>query len=91
MYTLPRLFDTSFFEEYYTGSASGAFFSTKTMSKLIEYIRDTKGELKHVSWPTRKQAIAFTVIVIAISLIVSIYLGLLDALFSWGLKLMIAK
>jgi preprotein translocase subunit SecE len=61
------------------------------MSKLIEYIRDTKGELKHVSWPTRKQAIAFTVIVIAISLIVSIYLGLLDALFSEGLKLIVTK
>ncbi len=58
--------------------------------KIVEYIRDTKGELKHVSWPTRRQAIAFTVIVIALSLSVSIYLGLLDALFSEVLKLIVS-
>jgi preprotein translocase subunit SecE len=60
------------------------------MSKLTEYIRDTRGELKHVSWPTRRQAIAFTVIVIAISLGVSLYLGFFDALFSEGLKLIVS-
>lgn len=58
--------------------------------KIVEYIRDTKGELKHVSWPTRRQAIAFTMIVIVLSLSVSIYLGLLDALFSEILKLVVS-
>ncbi len=58
--------------------------------KIVEYIRDTKGELKHVSWPTRRQATAFTMIVIVLSLSVSIYLGLLDALFSEILKLIVS-
>jgi len=53
---------------------------------LAQYIRDTKGELKHVSWPTRKQAIVFTVIVILISVVVSFYLGLFDALFTFILE-----
>jgi preprotein translocase subunit SecE len=49
---------------------------------FIDYIRDTKGELKHVSWPTRKQATAFTILVIVLSIIVSLYLGLFDFLFT---------
>lgn len=58
--------------------------------KIVEYIRETKGELKHVSWPTRKQAIAFTVLVIVISIVVSLFLGVFDALFSEILKLIVS-
>jgi preprotein translocase subunit SecE len=50
--------------------------------KIVEYIKETRGELKHVSWPTRGQAIAFTVIVILISIGVAFFLGLFDYLFS---------
>lgn len=50
--------------------------------KLVEYIKDTRGELKHVSWPTRSQAIAYTAVVIVLSLVVSFFLGLFDFLFS---------
>lgn len=71
-------------------SARGVFFNIKKYMKLAEYIRDTRGELKHVSWPTRKQAIAYTIIVVVISLVVSFYLGFLDALFSEGLKLIVS-
>jgi len=54
--------------------------------KLVDYIKDTKSELKHVSWPTRKQAITFTIIVVLISIVVAIYLGALDALFTFLLS-----
>lgn len=54
--------------------------------KVLEYINETKSELKHVNWPTRKQAIIFTVIVIAVSVGVSLFLGLFDFLFSFALK-----
>lgn len=52
------------------------------MSRITDYIKDTRGELKHVAWPTRKQAIVYTVLVIAISVLVSLYLGFFDYLFS---------
>jgi preprotein translocase subunit SecE len=45
---------------------------------FIDYLRDTKGELKHVNWPTRKQTIGFTVTVILISVFVGFGLGALD-------------
>ena len=49
---------------------------------LVEYIKSTQGELKHVSWPTKKQAIAFTIIVIAISIATAAYLGAFDFILS---------
>ena len=56
------------------------------MSKLSNYILETRGELKHVSWPTKNQTFMFTVLVIFISIVISAYLGLFDYLFSIGLK-----
>jgi len=49
---------------------------------LINYIKGTQAELRHVSWPTRHQAIAFTAIVIVISLATAFFLGFFDFLFS---------
>jgi preprotein translocase subunit SecE len=54
--------------------------------KLINYIKDTRGELKHVSWPTRKQTIVFTALVIIISLFTAALLGFFDFLFSYLLE-----
>ena len=59
------------------------------MKRVINYVKDTKGELKHVSWPTRKQALVFTAIVVAISLVVSAYLGALDFVFTKIIELFV--
>lgn len=55
------------------------------MSKLGEYIKETKAELKHVIWPGRKQTVAFTAIVIILSVLVAYFLGAFDFIFSLGL------
>lgn len=52
------------------------------MSSFIQYIKDTQSELKHVSWPSRGQAMAFTILVIVISLLTAVYLGAFDQLFT---------
>lgn len=52
------------------------------MSKLFEYIGETKEEMKHVTWPTRKQTFVYTALVIVISIVVAIFLGAFDALFT---------
>jgi len=51
------------------------------MNSFSEYVKSTKAELKHVSWPTKKQTIAFTTAVIMISVAVSFYLAMFDAVF----------
>lgn len=50
--------------------------------KLLDYINETRGEMKHVSWPTRKQTLSYTLLVILISLVAALYLGVFDRLFT---------
>ncbi|PIR58135.1 MAG: preprotein translocase subunit SecE [Parcubacteria group bacterium CG10_big_fil_rev_8_21_14_0_10_38_31] len=51
--------------------------------KLTDYLRDTKGELKYVKWPSRKDTVRFTFIVIVVSIFVALYLGFFDFIFSY--------
>lgn len=59
------------------------------MSRLTTYIKETRAELKHVAWPTRKQAVTYTAVVILISLVTAAYLGAFDYIFTTLLKLVI--
>jgi preprotein translocase SecE subunit len=57
--------------------------------KLLTYLKETKGELAHVNWPTRDQAIAYTLIVIGLSAVVGILLGAFDFVYTSLIKLII--
>ncbi|NCN07224.1 preprotein translocase subunit SecE [Candidatus Falkowbacteria bacterium] len=48
------------------------------MNKLVQYIRDSKNEVKKVTWPTKKEVKQHTILVIVISLAVAFFLGLAD-------------
>ena len=61
------------------------------MSRFIEYLNDTRTELGHASWPTRRQAIVSTILVVAISILVGIFIGLFDFAFTKGLNWFILK
>lgn len=54
---------------------------------LINYFRETKTELRQVKWPSRRQAVSYTLVVIALSLGVTVLLGAFDVLFSRLLQL----
>ncbi len=58
--------------------------------QIVDYIKETKGELSHVSWPTKKQAIAYTALVVGISIAVAIYLGAADFLLSRIVKILVS-
>ena len=53
---------------------------------FIQYLKDTRGELRHVAWPTQSQTTIYTALVIAVSIFAALYLGLFDFLFTSGLK-----
>jgi preprotein translocase subunit SecE len=44
----------------------------------IQFLREVRVELRKVTWPSRKQTIGSTVVVIVLVLIVSAFLGLVD-------------
>jgi preprotein translocase subunit SecE len=60
------------------------------MSKITEYLKDTKTELKHVIWPSRSQTLFYTLIVIALSVVIAYYLGIFDFIFSQILQKVIS-
>lgn len=64
--------------KYYINISPEGLFLKTMITKLINYLRGVRAELKQVNWPTRKQAINFTAIVIGVSLFVSLVLGLFD-------------
>lgn len=53
---------------------------------IVGYLKDTKVELKNVTWPSRRQATVFTVVVIGLSAAVALYLGALDVIFNFLLR-----
>jgi preprotein translocase subunit SecE len=58
---------------------------------MIQYIKSSIEEMKKVSWPTKKETYNYTVLVIAVSLAVALFLGGLDYIFSTGLTYLINR
>lgn len=55
-------------------------------NKLINFIKEARIELTKVNWPTKKQTVNYTLIVIGISVVVAIFLWGLDKIFSYFLE-----
>ena len=61
------------------------------MSKLTDYLKGSVEEMKKVTWPTKKEAKNYTLLVIGISLGVAAFLGILDYAFSFGIEKIITR
>ena len=48
------------------------------LNTSIQFLREVKVELKKVTWPTRKQEMGSTVVVIILVVIISLFLGVVD-------------
>jgi preprotein translocase subunit SecE len=59
------------------------------MSRFGNYLRDTKAELQHVSWPTQRQALVYTALVIIISGLTAVFVGVFDKVFTKALDVLI--
>jgi preprotein translocase subunit SecE len=51
-------------------------------NRIQRYFRETMGELRKVTWPTRKEAINLTIVVLIVIAVMGTYLGLLDFIFT---------
>lgn len=49
---------------------------------LQRYLRETTGELRKVSWPTRQEAVNLTIVVLIVIVAMGAFLGVLDFAFS---------
>ncbi len=60
-------------------------------NSLSKYLRETRGELRKVTWPTRKEAWRLTWIVLAVTAAFAGFLWAFDALFSNSLRLLLEQ
>lgn len=54
-------------------------------SKVGKFLKEVKAELKKVVWPTKKQVINNSLIVLATVLIIGVVIWILDAIFQLGI------
>lgn len=57
------------------------------MNKIIQFCKECAAELRKVVWPSRVTAVASVKVVVVSTLVVALILGLLDLLFTEGLRL----
>lgn len=46
--------------------------------KVMQFLREVRVELRKVTWPSRKQTVGSTVVVIVLVMIISLFLGVVD-------------
>ncbi|MEK7566190.1 MAG: preprotein translocase subunit SecE [Patescibacteria group bacterium] len=61
------------------------------LSRLKNYLQESWIELKRVNWPTRKESINLTLAVIVFSIIIMVFLGVLDGIFGYLIKVFVLK
>ena len=61
------------------------------MKRLFNYFSESRAELAKVNWPTRREAAGLTVAVLIFTVVISIFVGGLDFIFSYGLQTLILK
>lgn len=61
------------------------------MAKPKEFLLEVKGELKKVVWPTRAEAVRLTATVLAVSLLVGLYVGSLDLIFTKVMEVLVQR
>ncbi len=61
----------------------------KEPNAIVRYFRETRIELGKVSWPTRREALSLTGVVLVVTTGMAIFLGSLDYLFTKLFELII--
>jgi preprotein translocase subunit SecE len=54
----------------------------RILKKLSSFLKEVRLEMKKVNWPSRKETMKYTLIIVGVSIVVAAFLGGLDYLFS---------
>lgn len=60
-------------------------------NRIVQYLRETRAELRKVVWPTREEAINLTIIVVATIIVMSIFFGAIDYLLTALFRFLLAR
>jgi preprotein translocase subunit SecE len=48
------------------------------LNKIQKYLKETMAELRKMTWPSKEELIGSTVVTVVVSLIVAIFIGIVD-------------
>lgn len=60
-------------------------------NKIKNFFGGARQELRHVTWPSRSEAIRLTFVVVIASIILAVFLGAFDLLFTYVLRVVLIK
>ncbi len=63
--------------------------SVKKDNFIVRYLKETRAELRKVSWPTRQEVLNLTLIVVGFTIFMAALLGIIDYIFAWVFGLII--
>lgn len=70
------------------GNKAGAGVRKPFLERAGKFLREARAELRKVHWPNRKELVAYTVVVLGISVIVALFVFAGDVIFFRLLDLM---
>ena len=73
------------------GIAAAVAFQTERGREAWEFMREARTELRKVVWPTRKETLQTTLIVIAVVALTAVILWIFDGLLAWIVRLLLGQ
>ncbi len=61
------------------------------IKKITQFLKEVKSELKRVTWPSRKETLAGTTVVLIIVFITAFFLGIVDLGLSKLIKMILSS
>lgn len=61
--------------------SSAPITTPRSENAIVVYFKETRAELRKVTWPTREETRTLTTIIVIVTVAMAIFLGLLDYLF----------
>ena len=63
--------------------------TTNPITWFVNYLRESKEEMRKVTWPSKQETTKYTIVVIVLCLLIAGFFGGFDWLLNLGLELMI--
>ena len=73
------------------GIAAAVAFQTERGREAWEFMRESRTELRKVVWPTRKETLQTTLIVIAVVALTAVILWIFDGILAWIVRLLLGQ
>jgi preprotein translocase subunit SecE len=77
-------------EERVSKTSLGQQIQPKPDNAIVRYFKETRAEIRKVTWPTRQEATNLTLIVLAVTVAMAIFLGAVDYVFANLIRLLVS-